>query len=434
LISNQKKQIRFIALIFCLLQFSLFGASDELFSYANIKSAIASKNLALIFEIKDKLEEKFSDYSLEDALSKPIERLLKTDIFIPSEEIKRIKSTLNQPTIGEFLGALFFPYSSFENTVKTNFNQFSFFERALVLISADLGFKPARNIIVLGNNEKVNLSAIRTEQDLYQLLSIPFAAENGMVIRKAKEILNDASKQDAFWGSLSAADPIVLVNAGYVYKFIERNDVTLNLFERAADHGARRGAIEFGFLMLEKDLTRAEEFVASLSTLGMEHYALWKLAQYYRYGASTSRDVATANSYYLRALPGGTEFPEIFYDAGDFTEYFAYSLTDKTKMVKALEQAQQHYHLAAEGGIGEGYRKQVEIMRKIGILRSTDVEEETIRVACMAANNYFIDALVLLGEKSTRRIPKTEEWRNLEECISFYFNLLKYIKKWSISF
>lgn len=428
--------LRVIILVF-LLQFSLFGASRESFSYPDLKSAITSKNLSLIFEIKEELEEKFSDCSLEDSLSKTIERLLRTDLSITSEEIKIIKSTLNRPTVGEFLGALFFPHSSFENTVKTNFNQLPFFERALILISADLGFKPARNIIVLANNEKVNLKTITNEQGLYKLLSILFAAENGMVVRKAKEILNDGAKQDAFFKSLSGAASTVLMNAGYIYQFLERPELAAHNFEIASNNRSRRGAIEYGFIILEKDLSRADEFITRLNELEMKPYAFWKLAQYHRYGTSTPRDISVANNYYLLALEGGSEFPEIYYDAGDFAEYFACSQTDKGKRIKALEQALEHYRLATIGGIREGYRKQVEITKKIGMLRSLDVGQRIADLASEAARHYFIHAANLLKNVGIE-IPMTEEWIDLEQCIDKYpaylSGVLSSAKKCPLSF
>ncbi len=435
-----------LLILFCLSPFeaSDFGVRDGL------KELIGAKKLAQIFVMKEQLELKFKT---EKFLTPKIKNQIHSEIGVSHEEMEQSKQMLgDDPNVGEFLGVLFFPHNSFRNTIKTNFNQLSFFERALVLISADLGFKPARNIIVLGNNEKVNLSAIPTGQDLYQLLSIPFAAENGMVIRKAKEILNAPDKQDFFYRNLSAAEPAainltILVNAGHVYKSLKRQDLSLDLFNGAKNHGSRRGAIEYGFTIIKQGLERAKEFINILapppssslpSPLNLEHYAYWKLAQFHRYVFPTAhgvipRDLVTANDYYLRALPGGTEFPEIFYDAGDFAEYFAHSQTDIRKRVEALEQACNHFRLAAENGIGEAYRKQVEISKEISILTSTDTSREVMRLATEAAKSYFFHAGDLLGGKGAEK-PKTSEWADLEVCIAKYVNLLTLVKKCPISF
>jgi hypothetical protein len=306
-----------LPLFFCFLYFSAFGAVvEEHLTYARIETAIRDKNVSSLLVIKDQLKEQFGRKA---ALSKTLERQLSAKINMPAEVIERTKREFgHQLKIGEFLGWFFFPRNAFENTVKTNFNQLPFAERVLVLISADLGFKPARNVIILANNEKINLDEIHTIEDLQPLLFIPFMAENGVVVRKFKEVLNDAATQDDFFQRFRILDAgsIAFINAGYIYQFLNRPEIAENLFEEASTRTSRRGAVEHGFAILkERDLPRKDEFMDKLRAVGMESYALWKIAQYHRYGIFTSRDLLKANRYYLSALPGGREFPEIFYDA-----------------------------------------------------------------------------------------------------------------------
>ncbi|MEI6882336.1 MAG: hypothetical protein WCK82_13525 [Bacteroidota bacterium] len=419
-----------LTLFFFFLYFAIFGADDPP-AYAHIEAVVRDKNISSLFVIKEQLKKKFGSRA---ALSTSLESRLTREIAMPLLVIEEIKKRfVRTPNIGEFLGMFFFPHSSFENTVKTNFNQLPFVERALVLISADLGFKPAKNILLLASNEKINLDKIQTEEDLQSLLSIPFMAENGMVIQKFKKILNNTAKQNAFFSRVQGSEPIILVNAGYISQFLKRPEIAESLFEEAFTKGSRRGAIEHGFMILEKDLTRETEFIGRMTHLRLESYAFWKLAQYYRFGTSTPRDLLKANRNYLHALSGGHEFPEIFYDAGDFAEYFASSQTDIAKRVRALEQALEHYRLAAEGGIGEAYRKQDEILNKLSILRSVDWTDRSIALASQAAAHYFVDAANILRAKHIE-IPTTQEWKNLEQSISIYMNLLKLVKKCSIEF
>lgn len=422
-----------LPLFFFFLYFSTFGAGvEEPLTYTRIKAAIRDKNVSLLFTIKEELKDSFGKQA---ALSKALESRLINKINMSAEVIERIKGEFRyKPKIGEFLGWFFFPREAFENTVKTNFNQLPFVERALVLIAADLGFKPAKNIILLASNEKINLDGIQTEEDLQQLLSISFMAENGVVVQKFKEILDDTAKQDNFFTRILDAGPITLINAGYIYQFLNRPDRAEPLFEKASsEYMSRRGTIEVGFITLRTDLTRADNFIAKMDAFGIESYALWKLAQYHRYGISTPRNLLEANKGYLSALPGGREFPEIFYDAGDFAEYFASSQTDMPKRIRALEQALEHYRLAAEGGIGEAYKRQAEILNKLSVLRSIDLTGKVVEIACQAASKYFIDAASILRERHIK-IPTRPEWKSLEQSISIYMNLLKSVKKCPLEF
>lgn len=424
-----------LPLFFFFLYFSTFGAGvEEPLTYTRIEAAIRDKNVSSLFVIKDQLKQKFGG---KTALSK-LERRLTAEIGMSTEVIERIKKKFeHQPKIGEFLGWFFFPRNEFENTVKTNFNQLPFAERVLVLISADLGFKPARNVIILANNEKINLDERHTIEDLQPLLFIPFMAENGVVVRKFKEILNDAATQDDFFQRFCSLDAgsIAFINAAYIYQFLNRPDIAENLFEEAFNrYKSRRGAVEYGFAILkERDLPRKDEFMDRLRAVEMESYALWKIAQYHRYGTFTSRNLLKANRDYLSALPGGREFPEIFYDAGDFAEYFASSQTDMPKRIRALEQALEHYRLAAEGGIGEAYKRQAEILNKLSVLRSIDLTDKIFTLANHAASNYFVDAASILRERHIE-IPTTPAWKTLEQSISIYMNLLKSVKKCSLEF
>ena len=170
-----------------------------------------------------------------------------------------------------------FSSNEFENTVKTNFNQLPFAERVLFLISADLGFNLPETLLSW-QIMKNNLDERHTIEDLQPLLSIPFMQKNGVVVRKFKEILNDAATQDDFSNAFVALmqASIAFINAAYIYQFLNRPDIAENLFEEAFNrYKSRRGAVEHGFAILkERDLPRKDEFMDRLRAVGMESYAL----------------------------------------------------------------------------------------------------------------------------------------------------------------
>lgn len=434
LIMLNKRQRNRLALSCFFLLFT-FRIGSAAITDSFVAEVSKTRNLVALFEQKTKLVGKFKK---KDSLTRAIEDGICRHIRAQHYEVLQSKSKLGaMPSIGEFIGALFFPHPCFANTLKTNFNQLSFFERSLILISADFGFKFAKNIIILANNEKVNLSTFSTNQDLLQLLSIPFAAENGMVIRKAKEILNNDTKQNDFYANiereftttsiLTTEQCTILLNAGYIYKFLGRPELSINLFRRASEHESNRGTIEYGFMILERDLTKEDEFIGRSKPLGIEAYALWKLAQYHRYGISTPRDLVRANEYYLASLLRNelNKFPEIYYDAGDFAEYFAYSQTNPDKRLRALKQALDHYSKAAEGGIDEGYSKQIEILKKISDLENVDdLQGRIASIASHAAQRSFVHAKNLL-KASGLSIDGRIEFLNLEQCVGNYTNYLK---------
>ena len=103
------------------------------------------------------------------------------------------------------------------------------------------------------------------------------------------------------------------------------------------------------------------------------------------------------------------------------------------KRIRALEQALEHYRLAAEGGIGEAYKRQAEILNKLSVLRSIDLTDKIFTLANHAASNYFVDAASILRERHIE-IPTTPAWKTLEQSISIYMNLLKSVKKCSLEF
>lgn|GEM_PF-3073761 len=426
-----KKNFKQVAFILIVAQAALLGVADEFFSYHTLRDAIANKNLLIVFEEARHLSKKFSRQNLNERLSKPIERDFKTELNIPHEIIQKIKTSIANPTLGQVLGTLFFPSDSFFNTTKTNFNQFSFFERSLIVIAAELGHQGARNIVILGNEADLILREIHTTEDLSRLLMIPFAAENGAVLQKAKELLSNGAAQNSFLAHISAAPSEVLVNAGYIYKFLKRPDLAAQSFELAKNQGSRRGAIEYGFAILEQGLEKADEFIAILAPLGLEHYAYWKLAQCYRYDSSSPhgvvcRDFAKANKYYVQALPGGGEFPEIFYDAGDFVEYLA-DFQDPEITGPALQRALEHYRNAAVRGLGEAFRKQVDILKK-----QHASKEAITYIAHQAAQQYYMHAPDLLKSAGGDQIAI--EWVSLAQYIEKYYNGLKYVLSCSLSF
>jgi len=248
-----------------------------------------TRNLVTLFEQKAKLIKKFKkNGTLSTMVEEDICRYMRSQ---PHEVLQSKLMLGDRPNVGEFIGALFFPHHLFANTLKTNFNQLSFFERALILVSADFGFKLAKNILILGSYKNVNLETISTEQHLSQVLSIPFATENGMVVEKAKEILNDTAKQNSFYSNLEAEvanassatvhlarrQLTTLLNAGYIYKFLGRSDLATNLFQMAVAQGSRRGLIEHGFMILTQDQSKADDFISNSLHLRIKAYALWKL-------------------------------------------------------------------------------------------------------------------------------------------------------------
>lgn len=411
-----------ITSIFC------FVFSSSIFStHESLAELIKTRKLASIFALKEQLLEKVKPKSL---LTRKQENEICRLTLIPLERIEEIKRSLgDSPCAGELLSVLFFPSDFFSNTIKTNFNQFSFFERALTVIAAELGHPYARNIVILGNEENLNFNAIHTQEEFSRLLTIPFAAENGAVLKRAKELLSDEVKQESFFTYVSATQPRALVNAGYVYKFLKRLDLAAKSFGLAKNLGLRRGAMEYGFLALDKGLEKVPDFMAILTLLGLEHYAYWKLAQCYRYDSANGtipRDLVKANEYYVKALPGGNEFPEIFYDAGDFVECLA-DFHEPEITGPALQRSIEHYQSAAARGLGEAFRKQVEILKKMNAPK-----EAIARIANQAAQQYYMHAPDLL--KGAGGDQTAIEWLNLEQCVVEYYASLKRVLSCSLSF
>lgn len=179
-------------------------------------------------------------------------------------------------------------------------------------------------------------------------------------------------------------------------------------------------------MLLTSNLS-VSEFIGRAESLGIKPYAIWKVAQYHRYGISTASNLIQANKHYLEALAEAHGFPEIFYDAGDFAEYFAYSQPNTAKRLKALKQAFNHYCKATEEGIDEGYRKQIEILKKIDNLEKIpDLQTRITNLASHAAQRNFVHAKNLLhaaGHNTEGRI----EFLNLEQHVSNYINYLEAI-------
>ncbi len=95
------------------------------------------------------------------------------------------------------------------------------------------------------------------------------------------------------------------------------------------------------------------------------------------------------------------------------------------KRLSALRQALGHYSRAAEGGVDEGYRKQVEILGKINELdRVGDLQERIVSIATGAARKNYIHAGNLL-KASGINIDGRIEFLELEQCVDSYKNYLK---------
>jgi hypothetical protein len=80
-------------------------------------------------------------------------------------------------SLGHFVGFLFYPHANLIETTATNFTQLPKVLKASILIAAEYGFKPARNLLVITSLGKARIKEISfsSEDELISFLSIPLS-------------------------------------------------------------------------------------------------------------------------------------------------------------------------------------------------------------------------------------------------------------------
>jgi hypothetical protein len=174
---NLTKKVLSFFLIFFLLNACAHALDFELASnYEKIKTAVFNKDPQKIFEIK-------SDIGIIHPLkkakleSKEIVTLFRK-VGIDERSITFLQKTWPENnSLGHFVGFLFYPHANLIETTATNFTQLPKVLKASILIAAEYGFKPARNLLVITSLGKARIKEISfsSEDELISFLSIPLS-------------------------------------------------------------------------------------------------------------------------------------------------------------------------------------------------------------------------------------------------------------------
>lgn len=450
LLNLVKRISPFFLIFFCLISSVFAIDKDLILNYAKIKEAISRNDTQKLFEIKFDIEKKYTRKKVQQDKNEAINLFVSGGV--DSVEIIFLQNALeNTAPLGHFIGFLFYPHINLINTVKTNFTQLPKALRASILIAAEYGFKPARDLVAFTSLGKVRVKNLifNSEDELVSLLSIPFCCEDISVIEAAKTLLEEDNRKNiaSFIEKSHASDnSIVLLNSVHLLKMLKINDEVSRMLDHAIDLGSKRAVIEKGFFIMEVDfgldLTRAQSFLESreVANRGLGAYGFWKIAQCYRYGIGTKRNLAVANEFYLKAInalhayPLKSQFSEIYYDTGEFATYYALSQIDPIKKVAALRQAAKHYKMASEFGMAPSFLKAAEIERQLGELEASG-KDEIMEIATRAIRAGFFDEGATISRKYDLSIPTAVDkdafiWAKAQQLSQDYEKIENKVKTW----
>jgi TPR repeat protein len=184
-------------------------------------------------------------------------------------------------------------------------------------------------------------------------------AHNGAFTEKAKEYLGERDNLELLFDRIMREGTLTQqFNFGVILKDIGEVSKFLSCFYEASVRGSKRAQLELAYHNLETNV----DTLSSISDVGP--YGLWKVAQCFRYAKKVARNLKEANRYYLQALDGMYEFPEIAYDAGDFVEELALGQKDKGRFIETARKAIRYFRQAGEMHLGSGYIRAAQLMLK----------------------------------------------------------------------
>lgn len=223
----------------------------------------------------------------------------------------------------------------------------------------------AESALIKANSE----GAMEIEGErLLDWLDITFISNNAGFIEKAKaHLIEHAGNFDRLSNQImSNGTATQLLNFGSLLKNMGRLEEALSFFRSATSRGSKRAELELAYYAIEN---QSRDLTTGLNVLG--YYGSWKIAQCFRYGKRVKRDLKTANQFYLEAINGSSEFPEIAYDAGDFVEELAISQKDKKLYERTARNALVYFQLSGDLHLGFGYIRVAELMIKARELYSS---------------------------------------------------------------
>ena len=309
--------------------------------------------------------------------------------------------------------SLFYPIDLICKSYKKNFNQLSLLLRMSLLISAEAGNNEAILICrhahysdVFDDEGEKSFShlLINDISIFFEIIKIPFVNQNLYVLNALKEFFgnNTASVLGTTPADLSSLQNF---NLGLLLSNLKLLNESLPFFKSARDSGIHRALIEIGKVYLE-----VNDFSAARNYFETEcgGYGIWKIAQCYRYGIGTPRNLSESNRLYLRALAMDREsdkwhIPEIYYDAADFVVYCALSQKDIAKRTSTLKRARDLYIMAGDNHMPLGFIRAAEISAELENDLSEGAKQMTIRAA---QKGLFGSAKILL--------EKYKKWETLD--------------------
>lgn len=266
------------------------------------------------------------------------------------EWFKRTYREQKQISYKKFAAAVFYPYEILETTHKQHFQQMNYAFKVSFMYSSEFDASGlARRIKNIGTSS----FAISSAEELYHLLDIGLIASSSSFLDDVKDYAKRAPGVLEHLKAIPNLNAIQSLNLGFLFKNIGNDEAALECFSHSARKGSFRANIEYGNIVLKKNFLHGVDFFRGLGA-----YGIWKIAQCYRYGIATERNIRTANSYYLEALSHNDHnFPEIQFDAGEFAVHYASSQPKQDIFQSVMTLAIQHYLRAGDFCLGLGYLK-----------------------------------------------------------------------------
>lgn len=309
--------------------------------------------------------------------------------------------------------SLFYPIDLIYKSYKKNFNQLSLLLKMSLLIAAEAGNNEAILICrhahysdVFDDEGEKSFShlVINDINEFFEIIKTPFVTQNLYVLNSLKKFFknNNASVLGTTPADLS---PLQNFNLGLLLRDLKFLDESIPFFQYANNSGIHRALIEIGNVYLElNDFSVAKNYFET----ECGGYGVWKLAQCYRYGIGTPRNLSESNQLYLRALVIDREsdkwhIPEIYYDAADFVVYCALSQKDIAKRNSTLRRARDLYIMAGNNNMPLGFIRAAEISAELENDLSEDAKQMTIHAA---QKGLFGSAKILL--------EKYKKWEALD--------------------
>ncbi len=271
-------------------------------------------------------------------------------------------------------------------------------------------------------------------QRIEKILTTPFSLENRTILNCLKNFAYQATNYTfLFERANTSSNSLYVINASFFFRMFGHLSDAERLLMRAESLHSQRLGMDFLLLNFSKDSGSEASFsnLSPTDPLGLEAYAHWKIAQCYRYGRKTPRDLARANTHYLQAVSismsnPSKRLPEIHFDAGDFALYCALSHPNPLQKNLALESAIQHFKAAQIFGMEEAFSREDEATSIHPELNSPNNFNTIAEHATTAG--YLKVALEIL-RRHDLPLPNSLTWATAEK-VDITFTKLYRNEKW----